>query len=215
MITAQAGTWVLKPRGQWHTFWNAADEPCRTVEIVSPSGFQQYFRDLAEIGGDMAQLARLKSVTPSTWISTGALRQSPSPYSWTYTEVWMIPGPQTGRGPRGYQRSDDRIKEEVCERLTQHGDIDAAGIEVIVQDGEVTISGSVDSRQAKRQAEDAVESVAGVRDVRNQLRTIGDNQRGRAQTDGGRQSPQSSQTISAQGQSESDKAEGKRSGKTT
>jgi quercetin dioxygenase-like cupin family protein len=60
-ITAQAGTWVLKPRGQWHTFWNAADAPCRTVEIVSPAGFQQYFRDLAEIGGDLAQLSRLNS----------------------------------------------------------------------------------------------------------------------------------------------------------
>jgi mannose-6-phosphate isomerase-like protein (cupin superfamily) len=59
MVIAEAGTWVLKPRGQWHTFWNAADQPCRTVEIVSPSGFQQYFRDLADIGGDMAQLTRL------------------------------------------------------------------------------------------------------------------------------------------------------------
>ena len=59
MITAHAGTWVLKPRGQWHTFWNPADVPCRTVEIVSPAGFQQYFRDLAEVGGDMAQLVGL------------------------------------------------------------------------------------------------------------------------------------------------------------
>jgi mannose-6-phosphate isomerase-like protein (cupin superfamily) len=59
VITAEAGTWVLKPRGQWHTFWNAADVPCRTIEIVSPAGFQQYFRDLAAVGGDMAQLVRL------------------------------------------------------------------------------------------------------------------------------------------------------------
>jgi mannose-6-phosphate isomerase-like protein (cupin superfamily) len=59
VITAQAGTWILKPRGQWHTFWNGADVPCRTIEIVSPAGFQQYFRDLAEVGGDMAQLTRL------------------------------------------------------------------------------------------------------------------------------------------------------------
>jgi mannose-6-phosphate isomerase-like protein (cupin superfamily) len=61
MITASAGTWVLKPRGQWHTFWNAAEVPCRTIEIVSPAGFQQYFRDLAQIGGDMAQLSRLNA----------------------------------------------------------------------------------------------------------------------------------------------------------
>jgi hypothetical protein len=59
VITAPPGTCVLKRRGQWHTFWNAADVPCRTVEIVSPAGFQQYFRDLAEIGADMAQLRQL------------------------------------------------------------------------------------------------------------------------------------------------------------
>jgi mannose-6-phosphate isomerase-like protein (cupin superfamily) len=58
-IAAPAGTWVLKPRGQWHTFWNAADAPCRTIEIVSPAGFEQYFRDLAAAGADMAQLTRL------------------------------------------------------------------------------------------------------------------------------------------------------------
>lgn len=49
VITAEAGAWVLKPRGQWHTFWNAADVPCRTVEIVSPGGFEQYFRDLISL----------------------------------------------------------------------------------------------------------------------------------------------------------------------
>jgi mannose-6-phosphate isomerase-like protein (cupin superfamily) len=60
-IVAEAGSWVLKPRGQWHTFWNAADVPCRTIEIVSPAGFQQYFRDLAIVGGDMAQLTQLNA----------------------------------------------------------------------------------------------------------------------------------------------------------
>jgi mannose-6-phosphate isomerase-like protein (cupin superfamily) len=60
-ITVEAGAWVLKPRGQWHTFWNPGDVPCRTVEIVSPAGFQRYFRDLAAIAGDMAQLAQLNA----------------------------------------------------------------------------------------------------------------------------------------------------------
>ena len=58
-ITAHAGSWVVKPRGQWHTFWNAGDVPCGTIEIVSPAGFQQYFRDLAALGGDMTQLPSL------------------------------------------------------------------------------------------------------------------------------------------------------------
>ena len=56
-IVAQAGLWVLKPRRQWHTFWNAADVRCRTLEIVSPAGFQQYFRDLATVCDDVAQLS--------------------------------------------------------------------------------------------------------------------------------------------------------------
>jgi mannose-6-phosphate isomerase-like protein (cupin superfamily) len=58
-ITAGAGSWVVTPRGQWHTFWNNADVPCRTIEIVSPAGFQQYFRDLAGSEGDLSQIARL------------------------------------------------------------------------------------------------------------------------------------------------------------
>ncbi len=47
-------------------------------------------------------------------------------------------------GPQGYQRSDERIHEEVCERLTQHGKLDARNIQVQVNRGEVTLAGSVD-----------------------------------------------------------------------
>ncbi|MCW5851474.1 MAG: BON domain-containing protein [Anaerolineae bacterium] len=83
---------------------------------------------------------------------------------------WATRGPQTGRGPKNYQRSDERILEDVCERLTQHGQVDASEIEVRVENGAVTLSGTVDSRQAKHMAEDAADSVSGVRDVHNQLR---------------------------------------------
>jgi hypothetical protein len=90
--------------------------------------------------------------------------------TWSYTEMWIIPGPFTGRGPKGFQRSDERIKEEVCERLTQHGQLDASEIEVQVNGGVVTLTGAVDHRQAKRMAEDTVEGVSGVKDVHNQIR---------------------------------------------
>lgn len=89
---------------------------------------------------------------------------------WSYTEVWLIPGPHTGRGPRGYQRSDERIQEDINERLTQHGQINAQDINVNVQQGEVTLTGHVDNRQAKRMAEDIADNVSGVKDVHNQLR---------------------------------------------
>lgn len=87
-----------------------------------------------------------------------------------YEEVWLIPGPHSGRGPRGYRRNDQRIEEDICERLTQHGQIDAEDIQVKVEGGEVTLTGTVESRQAKRMAEDLLDSISGVKDVHNHLR---------------------------------------------
>ena len=75
-----------------------------------------------------------------------------------------------GKGPRGYTRSDDRIRDDVNDRLSDDPRVDASEIEVTVENGEVTLSGSVESRQAKRQAEDCVEDVTGVKHVQNNLR---------------------------------------------
>jgi hypothetical protein len=85
---------------------------------------------------------------------------------------WQQPdtGPYAGRGPRGYQRSDERIREELNERLTAHGYVDATDIECQVASGEVTLIGFVSSRRAKHIAEDVAGDIAGVRDVHNQLR---------------------------------------------
>ena len=49
VVEAGPGDLVFKPRGQWHTFWNAADEPCRILEIISPGGFERYFEELVEL----------------------------------------------------------------------------------------------------------------------------------------------------------------------
>ncbi|MGH2870386.1 MAG: cupin domain-containing protein [Solirubrobacteraceae bacterium] len=51
VVTASPGELVFKPRGQWHTFWNAGDEPCRILEIISPAGFEQFFAELVDLGG--------------------------------------------------------------------------------------------------------------------------------------------------------------------
>ena len=48
-VFAEAGDFVFKPRDQWHTFWNAGDEPCRILEIICPGGFEHYFDELAEV----------------------------------------------------------------------------------------------------------------------------------------------------------------------
>ena len=50
-LEAGPGDLVFKPRGQWHTFWNAGDEPCRILEIISPAGFEQFFVELIALGG--------------------------------------------------------------------------------------------------------------------------------------------------------------------
>ncbi|HEX6095687.1 MAG TPA: BON domain-containing protein [Thermoanaerobaculia bacterium] len=75
-----------------------------------------------------------------------------------------------GRGPKNYQRSDERIREDVCERLTMDHDVDASDVEVSVREGVVMLEGTVRERQAKRIAEDICESVRGVKDVQNNLR---------------------------------------------
>jgi len=61
VIHAEAGDLAFKPRDQWHTFWNAGDTPCRILEIISPAGFEHFFRELGEriVSGnpDMSDLA--------------------------------------------------------------------------------------------------------------------------------------------------------------
>jgi hypothetical protein len=110
-------------------------------------------------------------------------------YSGQSRESMYGRGQYSGRGPKGYMRSDDRIREDVCERLTQAWEVDAEDIEVKVKDGAVTLTGTVMDRYQKRLAEDAVDSVPGVRDVNNQLRAgLGGMEReGQMATSGGGQ----------------------------
>jgi mannose-6-phosphate isomerase-like protein (cupin superfamily) len=63
VLEAGPGDLVFKPRDQWHTFWNARDEPCRILEIISPAGFEKFFEELDLLGGalvaDPEQVAAL------------------------------------------------------------------------------------------------------------------------------------------------------------
>lgn len=77
-----------------------------------------------------------------------------------------------GRGPKGYTRSDERIREDVSDRLSADDDVDASEIEVRVQGGEVTLSGSVQTRSMKHHAENLADDVLGVKDVHNNLRVV-------------------------------------------
>jgi quercetin dioxygenase-like cupin family protein len=64
VVVGGPGDLIFKPRGQWHTFWNADDKPARLLEIISPAGFERYFAELVDLGGstqadprDLAALA--------------------------------------------------------------------------------------------------------------------------------------------------------------
>lgn len=79
-------------------------------------------------------------------------------------------GQRTGRGPKGYKRSDERIREDICDRLAAHGEVDAGEVDVQVSEGEVTLTGTVTHKNDKRLIEQIAEFVQGVQEVHNQLR---------------------------------------------
>jgi len=79
-------------------------------------------------------------------------------------------GRYRGLAPQGYSRSDERIREDICDRLMADDEIDPSNITVGVENGEVTLTGTVNDRQDKRYAEGISESVLGVKEVNNNLR---------------------------------------------
>ena len=74
-----------------------------------------------------------------------------------------------GRGPKNWMRSDTRIHDDVCELLARHEGVDASNVDVVVKDGEVTLTGTVADRFTKRLAEQTLDDVLGVKDVHNRL----------------------------------------------
>jgi len=80
-----------------------------------------------------------------------------------------VSGEHRGKGPKGYTRSDDRIREDVHDRLADDPYVDASDIEVKVENGDVVLTGDVYDREQKRRAEDIIESISGVRNVENRI----------------------------------------------
>ena len=81
-------------------------------------------------------------------------------------------GQHRGKGPKNYNRSKERIKEDASDKLSDDSLLDASNIEIEVNDNELTLNGTVDTRYEKRRAEDLVESVSGVQNVQNNLRVV-------------------------------------------
>lgn len=97
-------------------------------------------------------------------------------HAWERADIYARPEGELwrrrffGRGPKGYRRSDERIREEICDRLMTHPDVDASDIDVVVARGIVTLTGEVDDRHQKRIAEYIAEDALGVDDVQNDLK---------------------------------------------
>ena len=92
-----------------------------------------------------------------------------------------------GRGPKNYTRSDERIRDDANDRLTEDWRIDASEVTVRVENGEVTLDGTVPDRASKRRAEDLVEDISGVKHVQNNLRVAATSlgEQSRASSDAG------------------------------
>jgi hypothetical protein len=81
------------------------------------------------------------------------------------------------RGPKGYERSDERLREDICERLMWSDDIDASEVSVEVRAGVVMLDGAVPERSMKHAIEDVVDACLGVKDIENRIRvTYGQHQ---------------------------------------
>lgn len=76
-----------------------------------------------------------------------------------------------GRGPKGYVRSDERLREIICEQLTDDSNIDASDIGIEVENQYVRLTGSIEDPELKQEVEALVERIGGVKGIDNQLRT--------------------------------------------
>lgn len=125
------------------------------------------YRDVAAYEREMAHEDDHPYRTGRARGGQGMLHDDPNRGPIDRLRNWMN---HRGKGPKGYTRSDDRIREDISDHLTQDYIVDASNIEVVVVDCECTLNGSVGTRDEKRRAEDIAERIMGVKHVQNNLR---------------------------------------------
>jgi osmotically-inducible protein OsmY len=160
--------WTDRDRNPVERTWDRSRETVRDITDRDRDGRRGFSEwnddDRPRSYGDTSRYATAdRYASPWTGTTYGETVNRP------YERDWNAPD-YRGLGPRGYQRSDARVFEDICDRLTVDPRIDASDIEVDVKGAEVTLRGSVRSREEKRYAEDVVEHVMGVRDVSNHLK---------------------------------------------
>jgi hypothetical protein len=117
------------------------------------------------------QKGKIKRFHEGSWTHPGVSGKSDDE-NWLNKKEYREQVDFTGYGPKGYERSDDRIYEEVCEALMRHREVDASNIGVFVSKGIVSLSGRVINRRMKKMAELLALDQPGVKDVRNELIVI-------------------------------------------
>jgi osmotically-inducible protein OsmY len=131
---------------------------------------EQYYGTGSHYGGGFGTAPGSRASSAGTLGTSGYASKG----AWSDPDDWT-PGNEAdfvshrGLGPKGYQRSDERLLETICERLTDNPRIDASDIEVAVKDQTATLRGCVADRRTKYEVEDLVEA-CGVREIQNQLR---------------------------------------------
>jgi hypothetical protein len=195
---SRSGGWQNDDRSQWEQR-SRESIPREQRELAERSQRGDYYDpdwpyDRGERGRDVerargAQRAGGREDEGSHY--RGWYSRSGGPFSYAggqgyaLSESLIMHGPYTGRGPKGYKRSDQQIVEEACQRLERDGEIDASEIEVSAEDGIIRLRGTVHDRRTKRRAEECVESIYGARDIMNELRV---SHEGREQWQGGQAS---------------------------
>ena len=120
--------------------------------------FEQYYTGRNELSGGITRGGNDFEVRRKHSIDVGGFRDPERP------------GIHRGKGPRDYRRRDERVVEDINDRLCDNPYIDASEIDIHVAQGNVVLSGTVEDRQSKRLAEDIIESVSGVQNIENTLK---------------------------------------------
>lgn len=158
-----------------------SDVPRYGSQYGSGDRFDQGYGDRSPTGGNYARYAASGFYPSDHPLERGGYGRTAYPYQRSfrgseerqgqgYFGDRRNEGEFRGKGPRGYQRSDERILDDVNDRLSADPYLDASDIEVSVTSSEVILNGEVASRVDKRRAEDCVERVSGVTNVQNNLR---------------------------------------------
>jgi osmotically-inducible protein OsmY len=130
---------------------------------------EPYFGTGSHYGGGFGTAPSSRASAAGAHGAPGYAREG----SWSDESDWGLEQQSAesfrGRGPKGYTRTDERLRETICERLTDDPRIDASDIEVDVQQQKVTLRGSVSDRRTKYAVEELVE-YSGATEIENQLR---------------------------------------------